>query len=362
MGETTQPSGVHAAARGRRSRRGLVLASLLLFLTGSALAWAAVDRAQTEAEAERAESKARAEAAVLAARHPVANAHDDARRYDRATYRARIRAGAISRHLRRTARGQAREASVWQIQYALVEPGETLDAFALRYQITPSRLMELNDRTLLAQAGTGSRLVVYRFDPDAPPASVGLANRGRLARGVPMPEGDAWVIRDRNRSWGTEVMVDAMVRGFAMVAEEYPDTPPVFLGDLSRRTGGRFPPHKSHQSGRDLDGAYYHLGPASRTASGFVHVSASTLDVERQWALFRFWIERGDVTNIFVDRRLIPRLRAHARAIGEEEAMIERAFGGPGRRVGILSHEPGHLNHFHARFRCGDRDRSCRDR
>src|SRR5688572_43668 len=41
----------------------------------------------------------------------------------------------------------------------------------------------------------GTKLLVYRYDPEHPPQSVGSPNRGKLRNGMPLPEGDAWRLR-----------------------------------------------------------------------------------------------------------------------------------------------------------------------
>jgi len=89
--------------------------------------------------------------------------------------------------------------------------------------------------------------------------SLGSPNAGRLWGGVPMPEGEGWVLIAPAQAYGTAETVSALIACIEAVRAEFPDTPPVRIGHLSAREGGRLSPHLSHQSGRDADVGYYYL-------------------------------------------------------------------------------------------------------
>lgn len=271
-----------------------------------------------------------------------------------------IRGGAVAGHVRTSARRVAeRTAPTWTHQTWVPERDTTRSHIVQRFALTPQELQAWNPDLVDETVPAGTRVTVFRYQSAHPPVSLGVSNRGRLYYGVPLPAGPYWQIRNPARVWGTEVAVDAIMRGFTHVGTLYPDTAPVHIGDLSNRLGGRMRPHKSHQSGRDVDGAFYNRVQPELTTERFHDVYPSTLDVARQWSLFRYWIENDDVEMIFVERRLIAALYLHAQRIGTDAALLRRAFGSDGRR-GILSHEPGHRNHFHARFRCAEQDTRCR--
>ena len=243
------------------------------------------------------------------------------------------------------------------VQTAVVGPDFGPDAIARRYNLSRDELAAMNPAKPLDTVRDGDRLVVYRRDPAAPPESRGRPNRGRLVNGVPMPEGDHWIVRNPAYGYGTDETVTELVRGFTHVATVMPGAPTPMIGDLSRRYGRAFPPHRSHQSGRDVDFAFYHRDP--ERSNRFTHMSSQTLDVERQWELFRYWYERDVLEYLFVDHRLIRTLRRHAIERGESQELLDAMFG-PTGGGGIMRHSPGHANHVHVRFTCGEGEPTCR--
>ena len=102
--------------------------------------------------------------------------------------------------------------------------------------------------------------------------ALGKPNRGRLAGGVELPAaGTHFVTVDPvtgtspNRTWrryGTDRLLEMLLRVAADHAAAHPDAPRLVVGDLSRPHGGRFGPeyggdgHRSHQNGLDAD-VYY---------------------------------------------------------------------------------------------------------
>jgi hypothetical protein len=95
----------------------------------------------------------------------------------------------------------------------------------------------------------------------------GLPWAGTLSQGVRLPAAgpgfftwDPLLHRrpDRpGRRWGTDRLVRTVLRVVADYRRAYPDAPPLGIGDLSRRHGGRFGIlHVSHQNGLDVD-VYY---------------------------------------------------------------------------------------------------------
>jgi len=241
----------------------------------------------------------------------------------------------------------------------VLEAGDTMLSMLQQWATSPEELSRLNPGLDPTRLEAGASIVVWRAEPDRPSASVGTPSRGRLENGYPMPASDAWTVRRAAMSWGTESTVRAIAEGYLHVAEAHPGGGTPLIADLSRRRGGYAPPHRSHRSGRDVDATYYRLDP---TLTGtWSHVTAATMDVERQWALFAYWIEREQVDFIFVSPSISRALEVHARSIGVPEATLARTFG-TGLYDGIIRHERGHADHYHARFRCADGDERCRNR
>jgi hypothetical protein len=133
-------------------------------------------------------------------------------------------------------------------------------------------------------------------------------------------------------------------------------TPVLGIGDLSREGGGAFKPHRSHQSGRDADIAFYTKG--ANPVSGMRPTTRATLDVPRTFALLRGWLERDEVEFIFVDYRLQQPLYEYARDKARiPQDKLDQWFQYPrGRsaRPGVVRHLGGHADHLHIRFYAPD--------
>lgn len=190
--------------------------------------------------------------------------------------------------------------------------------------------------------------------------SVGPANGGRLRDGFELAErGDGWV-HGGSRPFGTDELVAALLWAIHRVAQQFPQTSPVYVGDLSPDGGGSAPPHRSHQSGRDVDVGYYVRGNAYVT--GFVKVDGNTLDAERTWAFLEGLLSTGLVQYIFVDYGLQPVLYAEALASGWTAESLQDIFqypDGVGSRRGLIRHARGHDDHFHMRIHCPVEDAGC---
>jgi penicillin-insensitive murein endopeptidase len=177
--------------------------------------------------------------------------------------------------------------------------------------------------------------------------SLGLPNRGMLINSVEFPESPFWKRADPKHSWGTRESVEFVEYGITRVNEQFPDSPALYVGDFSSRAGGRLRPHKSHQSGRDVDIGYYYLGESV----WYRRADARNLDRARTWALLKALITHTPVEYVFMDGRIQPLLQEYALAQGEDPGWLIRVFGGTSK-VGdpIVRHRSGHATHFHVRF------------
>jgi murein endopeptidase len=144
------------------------------------------------------------------------------------------------------------------------------------------------------------------------------------------------------------------------VAQTFPDTPPLWIQDLSRAEGGRLRPHRSHQSGRDVDIALY--PKSGRALRRFSALPINEVDLPRTWAFIEALLRTGTVRYIFMDRALQTPVRGFARSIGWPEPWLNRIFQSPGgNRSSIIRHIRGHRDHLHIRFRCPAEDQNCVD-
>lgn len=235
-----------------------------------------------------------------------------------------------------------------------VRSGDTGGGIARRFRVSMRDLERWNPRVNLDRLRIGQTLTIYVEqvvrDDGGPAGAVGSAASGRLRGGVPLEEGPGYWVRDRTRAYGTPETVHAIRTGLARVVARYVDVPALEVHDLSRERGGRLEPHRSHQNGLDVDISYYQIGATGR--SDWRRIGPDELDVRLQWYLFRTWLDLGVVEYIFVDYALQERLYEYARARGASEDQLAEWFEYPrrGSRRGIIRHEPGHADHFHARF------------
>ena len=178
--------------------------------------------------------------------------------------------------------------------------------------------------------------------------SVGRPNRGALVAGLRMPDGPLWDVVDPKRAYGTEETVASLVKAIAHVNEEWPGTPKLYVGQISAERGGYLRPHRSHQSGRDVDlGYYYSSGPA-----WYVRATRDNLDLQRTWSLVKALSEDANVEAIFMDRSVQQILKEYAAKTGEDAATLAKVFGGLHAEEPLLHHEWGHLTHMHVRLSC----------
>jgi penicillin-insensitive murein endopeptidase len=176
--------------------------------------------------------------------------------------------------------------------------------------------------------------------------SVGAPNAGALFNGVQLPESPLWKLADPAHAWGTRESIDFVAHAITRVNEYFPGSPVLYVGDFSAPQGGKLRPHKSHQSGRDVDiGHYYSTGSA-----WYKRATSKNLDRARTWALLETLLTESRVQYVFMDRSIQPLLKEYALAQGEDPEWLSRVFEGPSNRDPIVRHRFGHATHMHVRF------------
>ncbi len=197
--------------------------------------------------------------------------------------------------------------------------------------------------------------------------TVGVPNQGVLTDAEELPvRGDGFV-RYRPQSshyFGRARLVNALEKAAADVAREAPGGAPLFIGDLSAKTGGRIPGHDSHRSGRDVDLLFMVMTPSGISVSspGFVRFEGDSLalmpdtkdylriDIDREWLLLRSLLTSAEVgvQFMFVCREVEALLIDHARALGEPEELVWRAETVMLQPSDSLPHD----DHVHLRIAC----------
>jgi hypothetical protein len=185
--------------------------------------------------------------------------------------------------------------------------------------------------------------------------SLGKPYRGWLYNPVKLKSNARIHVR-RHKNYATAEMVNAITHAVDTVHETFTQTPRLPIGNLSRKAGGRFPPHKSHQNGRDADIAYY-----LRIGHHPLHLKVATkhtLDVARTWVFLETMIKRGEIQVAFIDYRLQGPLYRYATQergwTAEQMKTIMSYPRGRGDRKAIIRHLRGHHDHMHVRFHAPD--------
>jgi murein endopeptidase len=179
--------------------------------------------------------------------------------------------------------------------------------------------------------------------------SIGRASSGALVNGVRMPESELYQRMDPNLVWGTEETVRQLTRAIEKVNTQFPDGHLMRIGHISKKHGGRISPHRSHQSGRDVDVSYYY-----RTAARYYwyrRASSKNLDLDRTWAFVRALVTETDVEYVFINSYIQRLIKKHALSVGEDPSWLDSLFQvGSAHPRPLIRHATGHDTHIHVRF------------
>jgi len=244
-----------------------------------------------------------------------------------------------------------------------IREGDTLDGLADTLHVSAASL-----RTQLTDGvAPGTRVVVPRplgtpgWNPyegrtgPTPPEvdlelgglSTGSPNNGTLVNGIPLPQTELFEVWKPEWAYGSTHAVGVVVTAIGDFRRNTGWNGTLTIGSMSKYGGGHFPPHKSHQSGRDVDIRLPRLD-----GSG-AHPNHAQTDWHAAWALISAFIDTGEVQVIFLSRRLHGMLRAAAKDMGATPSELAR--------IGtIISHSKGHNAHLHIRIRCGSDETDCR--
>ncbi|MBA2663276.1 MAG: penicillin-insensitive murein endopeptidase [Bradymonadaceae bacterium] len=245
-----------------------------------------------------------------------------------------------------------------------VRAGDTFEAIAKRHRVSVQQIQQWNRRVnpRRLQIGQQVRLQVPNVTTtDGRSTSWGAANGGRLYNGVALQDSPGLRVRNQARAFGTKRTINLLEGAGADIKARWPDAPDMVVGSLSQQNGGRMRPHKSHQSGRDVDLAFYHRGNIE--LPDFRNMTPETFDAVKNWHLLKILIDTSEVEYVFIDYRLQKVLHEYGLSIGysaeELEPLIQYPHG-QNASNGLIRHARGHLNHAHIRFRCGPEDSNCR--
>lgn len=236
-----------------------------------------------------------------------------------------------------------------------VQSGDNLGSIAQRYGLTPSEL-ERYQRGKLENANAlreGQTLTVWADGGVVKGFARINRDKGKLRAGVQLPPGRHYVVKWEGGAWGTGKTIRVIQSAVATYKRKLPGGPKVHIGDISKRGGGKFRPHLSHQHGRDVDIGYVLEGKYAHEKRFHTAVNGN-LDIARTWTLIKAFVDSGEVTYIFMDYRIQEKLYKYAKKRGYSEDTLDELFQyprGKRRTHGLIRHWKGHHNHFHVRFR-----------
>jgi LysM repeat protein len=247
-----------------------------------------------------------------------------------------------------------------------IEAGDTLGSIGKRFGVTVKDLMRMNPKKHPDKLRIGDRLVIYKEGKASRSEAVGLPQRGRLVNGEQMTNIPGAYVRRPDNAWGTNETIRALKVAIAEVRRKHPQSHDLVIGDISRKEGGFLSPHRSHQSGLDVDVGFYFSGLKREGPKVALDALKMRLDYGATWAFINALAGPNEASSsveyMFIGYNVQEKLYQWAKENGVSEARLDWIFQYPrGSRAmrGLIRHEPGHTNHIHIRFQCPRGDSAC---
>lgn len=245
--------------------------------------------------------------------------------------------------------------------YYVVKKGDSLRRIARRLKLDVANLKALNGiRGSLIKPG--QKLAYLVPGPEKKSESVGRPSSGKLVNGEKMPAGPGYTYGSRHKIYGTNETITLLIEGFGKFVKKYPKGPTIVLGNLSKKKGGPASPHKSHQSGRDVDIGYVHKKKFQPVTS-MLSTSKKNLDPRKTWFLMYAFLETGRVKYMFIDYDIQKVLYEHLKERKFTKRYLKKTFQYPRGKgaEAVIKHVKGHHHHLHLRFLCPPDDKRCVD-
>ena len=264
--------------------------------------------------------------------------------------------------------------------------GDSWESIAVDYRVDVQDLKSYNAATSedsMAPLEAGRSVTVWvdpavpwtinhypgpEIDPtwlDIPQTAVshGHPNKGKI-RGEPvqLPDIPTLYTRRFDRiAHGSSHAIEIIVTAFANFRRDTGYRGDILVGSIARPHGGRFPPHRSHQSGRDVDIRL----PVLPWFETTIDPRPEEIDWRAVWALIDSFLATGQVEMIFLDHRLQRPLYYAALSMGASVEELDEIISWPRRdKKGkkLIRHSSGHEGHIHIRIKCGEDEPTCRTR
>jgi LysM repeat protein len=250
-----------------------------------------------------------------------------------------------------------------KITYVVVS-GDTWSKIADRFGVPFNDLRAWNPKVYTdpkapppaAVAAKGGKAPLPELHVRAGGYEVGRPNRGHLVNGVQLPESEMVRILDPDKVWGTTHTIQNLLLAIATFRRDSGFDQPLTISSISLRKGGRFGPHSSHRTGRDVD---IRLPRKSGAPKG---EAPSSIDWTHTWRLVEALVGTGEVEYIFVSWSRQKYLHRAAQSAGASKEQLEKLVQWPRKpntNKGIVRHADGHTVHLHVRFKCTPGNSRC---
>ena len=257
--------------------------------------------------------------------------------------------------------GHKSDGEYWETKYE-IRSGDNLGKIAARLNVTIADLRAWNNLKPGAPIRSGDQLT-YRVPGKKPQAkSIGRPTQGTVTGAEHLGQRRGYRLRFPKNAWGIRRVNRTIRRCIALVARKHPGTADLLVGDISKPDGGRFPPHQSHQTGRDADIGYYLSGNLQNKTMH--RVGPKGIDPAKNWDILRCLITRDRVVRVFMDRALQKEMVKYLRWKKlASNAQLARLFevAAKKRSDALIRHAPAHDTHIHVRFACDSHDKGCKE-
>ncbi|MCX4246955.1 penicillin-insensitive murein endopeptidase [Paraliomyxa miuraensis] len=219
------------------------------------------------------------------------------------------------------------------------------------------------------------RTAIPSYVPETNAQSVGSPNQGNLENGIQLPDNDALYIRRYPYiMWGSGFLIANVQKAVAQFRQDMDFDGTLVLADISKQRGGDFyPPHRSHQAGRDIDiwlptlrGVFKAKYLTEEGDEKFGRrPNPEEVDWFATWGLIKALLDTKSVQDIFITYEIQPNIYNAARYLGVSDEELDYAIQWPRNEhsaKGIVMHAPGHTHHMHVRFKCAPYEKRCNNR
>lgn len=217
----------------------------------------------------------------------------------------------------------------------------------------------------MADAGRADYVSEPGFELPTDALARGRPDAGALVHALQLPPSPDYTIRCPAHAYASSATIAELMRAIADFRNRSGYRGELVVGDLSQSGGGRYGPHRSHQSGRDVDlwlpvrGGRHRRGCA-HCGTDLCRPGPDEIDWATAWSLVQALAARGSVQDIFLAWESQPALRRAAVEAGTPDAELARQIQHPVRgRGSLIKHAAGHTRHLHVRFRCPPDDPDC---